>query len=618
MDDLIEIKLEDFLQLFIEKANILLLTLIISIIASFYYFLFSTKTFQSTTTIEIPRQLASITNDLVANQETINSLEGQIRLYDSNNVIQLAIQKYNKARNVQINLSISELKSSLNISRNRQNQEIVDISFQSTDPKFSKDFLLFMNESYAEIRMTYLRKDLTEAIFFLDQEIPKLSNQMAEVEYELSEKIKKIGSSELKTEQSKVRFLESINDQINVIRLRELEIKEFYKEDHPLYQTLLLQKKLLEDEKIKIQANIDNLTNDQLQVASLRAQIDIFEQTIADLREKRINYSIEATSALDNLRVNIQPTEGSVVSPTLVVFTYPFVLVFQVFVLLMLFKIIKRPISDEDYLRKCIPKDSFIGSIADHSHDFEMNNHIHEELMKKAAYTIKERLQNHKTLSVISSRGDVGKTFVCVELFTRLNAQGSKVCVIDADFRKKTLTKSLLPNIQCPENLEECKSNKQNYMIGNSIVIPAFKHDNPVQILESKNFSEFFEELKKEFDFIIIDTPPWSLFVDAEIVSKLSSATLYIARSNETTENDVMSFLKKNNYDKPIYFLLNFLRLYKKIMNYKVGYPKYSYNYYSYGSYYAKPKISRKSRFFAIIPPPFKKFFDKWLKNKNV
>ena len=201
----------------------------------------------------------------------------------------------------------------------------------------------------------------------------------------------------------------------------------------------------------------------------------------------------------------------------------------------------------------------------------------------------------------------------------KLNKQGLKVCLIDADFRKKTTTKFFLPKIKIPKRVEEIKLNESKYMFENSLIIPALDCENPVEVLECEAFCNYFEDLKDRFDVVIIDTPPWFLFVDAEVVSRLTSSILYVAKSHQTSEKDLISFIKRvKHLNKKTFFALNFLKLFNNVLSYKIGYPKYSYqNYYYYGSYYDKPKISQKSKFFAILPPPFRKFMNKWFVNKN-
>jgi len=619
VDDYFEINFEDFLSLLIEKANELILVLFISMLFAFAYFSFSPKIYESVTTIEIPKQGSSITDNVFSATKSTSSLEGQIRLYSSDDVISLAIKKYNEDNNNELMLSPEILKNNLTISRNRQNPEIVDIFFTSSDPIFVKSFLEALNKSFAEERLEYSKKDLYSTISFLDKEIPALVQKLEEAENNLAEQTKLIGSSELKTEESKVRFLESLNDQINVIKLRELEIKEFYREDHPLYQTLLLQKKLLESEKIKLQENIESLSNDQFQIEALKAQVNIFADAISDLRERRINYSLEAASTVDNLKINIQPSPSYIISPTQYIFILPFLLVFATYFFLFIFRFSKKPIVDEGGMRNLLTNDNFLGSLAEERLGSTENFEINEELKKKVIFSLKEKLKVSKTISVVSSLGNVGKSFLCAELFSRLTEQGLSVCLIDADFRKKTTTKFFLHGIEIPKELEEIKINESKYMIGSSIVIPAVDTDNPTKVLESKAFSNFYEDLTNRFDVVIVDTPPWFLFVDAEIVSKLTSSILYVAKSHRTSEKDIISFLEViKNLNKDIYFVLNFLKLFNRVLNYKVGYPKYSYqNYYYYGSYYDKPKISQKSKFFAILPPPFRKFMNKWFVNKN-
>jgi tyrosine-protein kinase Etk/Wzc len=67
---------------------------------------------------------------------------------------------------------------------------------------------------------------------------------------------------------------------------------------------------------------------------------------------------------------------------------------------------------------------------------------------------------------------------------------------------------------------------------------------NPTELLETKTMGKLLEELRKHFDYIIIDTPPVGLVPDAMSLMKLADTTLYVIRQR-FTDRSALEFIKE-------------------------------------------------------------------------
>jgi Mrp family chromosome partitioning ATPase len=67
-----------------------------------------------------------------------------------------------------------------------------------------------------------------------------------------------------------------------------------------------------------------------------------------------------------------------------------------------------------------------------------------------------------------------------------------------------------------------------------SIVLSGAIPPNPAELLMQKRTTTFVEELKKEFDYIIMDTAPSMLVTDTILINKLADITLYVVRAGYT------------------------------------------------------------------------------------
>ena len=103
---------------------------------------------------------------------------------------------------------------------------------------------------------------------------------------------------------------------------------------------------------------------------------------------------------------------------------------------------------------------------------------------------------------------------------------------------------------------------------------------NPAELLNSKRMDDLMKELKKEFEYIIIDTPPVGLVTDGVITMKYSDITLYIVRHNYTKKNmlNMINNLHSTNQINNTNIIIN---------DYQIGSSSYGYGYgYGYGYSY--------------------------------
>jgi Mrp family chromosome partitioning ATPase len=95
------------------------------------------------------------------------------------------------------------------------------------------------------------------------------------------------------------------------------------------------------------------------------------------------------------------------------------------------------------------------------------------------------------------------------------------------------------------------------------------------------------EEYKKQFDFIVLDTPPIGLVADGLDIMKHSDIILYVARQNVTKKNylNLINEIYSSENDKNIGLIFNDVNF---AAIYGYGYGSYGYGYgYGYGGGYS-------------------------------
>jgi len=144
-----------------------------------------------------------------------------------------------------------------------------------------------------------------------------------------------------------------------------------------------------------------------------------------------------------------------------------------------------------------------------------------------------------KTIFVTSTFPSEGKTFISVNLAATFALSGRRVLLIGADIRNPKFGEYIdVPSLGLTNYLSSNDKNVQDYIIKhkgyeNFFILPSgIIPPNPAELLMSKRVDQLFEQLKKEYDYIIVDTAPVSLVTDTILIAKNADTFVYVMRAN--------------------------------------------------------------------------------------
>ncbi|WP_337045219.1 GumC family protein [Emticicia sp. 17c] len=193
--------------------------------------------------------------------------------------------------------------------------------------------------------------------------------------------------------------------------------------------------------------------------------------------------------------------------------------------------------------------------------------------------------EKSKVIAVTSSISGEGKSFITANLASTLGMLDKKILIIGLDLRKPKIQEYL--NVVASKGISNYLIDKATIDeilyktdVKNVYLIPAGHiPPNPSELIANGRIKLLLEEVKKDFDYIIIDTPPLGLVTDAALLGSYIDTCLYIVR-HEYTPRVFLSNLKEINYKKvfpSIYIIFN-----------GVSYANSSYYGYGYGYYEEK------------------------------
>lgn len=150
--------------------------------------------------------------------------------------------------------------------------------------------------------------------------------------------------------------------------------------------------------------------------------------------------------------------------------------------------------------------------------------------------------QPFQTILVTSPEPMSGKSTISANLAIVYAQKGKKTLLIDGDMRKPTVHKTFNKTIfdglstSLTENskvIDNCKkSGIKNLFILTSGPVPP----NPNELLGSKRMGTVLEELKKQFDIIIIDSPPVTVVSDALVLAPHTDGVIFVVRNRVTAK----------------------------------------------------------------------------------
>ena len=156
-----------------------------------------------------------------------------------------------------------------------------------------------------------------------------------------------------------------------------------------------------------------------------------------------------------------------------------------------------------------------------------------------------------KVISVTSTVSSEGKTFVVSNLAYIIALSGKKVILIDVDLRQPKVhhnfdldntEKGLSTHLIGQYTLEECINNTS--IAGLDVVTAGPVPPNPSELIASPTFTEMLNQLKTEYDVIMLDTPPVGLVTDGVLVMEKADIPIYVFRADYSRRNFVSTLHK--------------------------------------------------------------------------
>ena len=153
---------------------------------------------------------------------------------------------------------------------------------------------------------------------------------------------------------------------------------------------------------------------------------------------------------------------------------------------------------------------------------------------------------NLKVIAVTSVDPSEGKSTTSTNIAWAFARAGYKTLLIDADIRNSVMSgvfksrekiTGLTDYLAGTQDLSHglCETDVENlFVVQSGAVSP-----NPTALLQSANFEKMIETLRKYFDYIIVDTAPIGVVIDAAIIVQKCDASVLVAEAGVAKRREV-------------------------------------------------------------------------------
>lgn len=209
--------------------------------------------------------------------------------------------------------------------------------------------------------------------------------------------------------------------------------------------------------------------------------------------------------------------------------------------------------------------------------------------------------RNLKVIALTSAQPGEGKSTTATNLAISFAKAGFRTLLIDADTRNSVMSGTFKSNERYQGLTSFLSGNAElsdvicDTTVDNLMIIPAGQvPPNPTSLIQNDNFKSMIETVRGLYDYVIIDTPPLGLVIDAAILAHHSDASLLVTKAGADKRRTITK-LKEQLEQSGSVFLGVILNKYDIHLDKYGSYGSYG-GYGSYGNYGKSDEKSKNGR----------------------
>ena len=487
--------------------------------------------------------------------------------------------------------AIGDLNDRLATETTDSKSRIITVKLRGEDPTRIAEITNAILDEYRGLRGASENAKLDKELAFYEDNVPRVEEELRAAEQALSDYRRRAGSFNQDT-QTNARLA-----QIDKLETERLELvverdtlSERYTNDHPTLRRFITDIAVLDRQIRALSARIVNSPDIEREIARLENEVDSKRELFTEWDAKLSTLRIAQAGNVDSVQViddAIAPRKPVSPSPLLAIVGATLATLFLYMLWLTLRSTLSTVIGDQETLERAsglpvfmnIPKSPAqrrIGSgaaIADPRRllpgkdtDAEAGGGV-LALSRPEDYSV-ENLRglrsmledvmsgaHNNVLMFTSPLPSMGKSFVSLNLAVLLAQSGKRVLLIDADYQRGQLHRSLgigmgpgLPEVVRGQS--ELRETVKGTVVENLYCIPrGFAGDaGNREMPTDREFGAFVRVVAPRFDIVIIDTPPVLSVSTAAAIGKHVGSSILVVKEGEVKEPQLAEALKRLSF----------------------------------------------------------------------
>jgi capsular exopolysaccharide synthesis family protein len=365
---------------------------------------------------------------------------------------------------------------------------------------------------------------------------------------------------------------------------------------------LQISKNDLTSQNSVMQSKIRDIPRQEREYIEIKRQQQVKESLYLFMLQKREEASLNMAVAVPKGRVLNTPDDATMVGPHRSIILLIFLIIGLLIPALIIYiaDMVNTSIRNREDVEKLsdipimteLEYNDTDSMIIDYKSNANSNSELFRLMRTKLQFTLDAPTE--KVILVTSTMSGEGKTFVSINLSIMLSLADKKVLLLGMDLRIPQLAKNF--NIKQKDGISSYLSGQvpdykslisapeefPNLHVMPAGVIPP----NPTELIMKDRFDELINELRSQYDYIVIDSAPVGAVSDSYLIDRVSDLTLYICRAGYTDKRNIefVNRLQSEKSLKRIFFVVNDVDFHSNRYSY---YSRYGYgNKYGYGKKY--------------------------------
>ncbi|TCD21586.1 polysaccharide biosynthesis tyrosine autokinase [Pseudomonas sp. IC_126] len=445
---------------------------------------------------------------------------------------------------------------------------IIYLTLEDPDADKANHVLDQISRLYVRQNIERSSAEAAQRLEFLRSQVPLVRKELEKAEAALNDYQTSAQSVDISIETKGVLDqVVALEAQISEHELKRTEYNQLYTPEHPTYQTLMKKIGQLQAQKAALMGKIDTLPMTQQELLRLNRDMQVTTRTYTLLLDKAQEQDILRAGTIGNVRIidnaySVVEKPAKPIKP-LVVLVAIFVGLLVSAMVILLRQVFYRGVESPETIEHLgIPVYAALPYSAKQEHLYRLRKirdgrskllgtadpaDLAIESLRSLRTSLKFAMleARNQVLVVTSPTPSVGKSFVSSNLASVIAQAGQRVLLIDADMRRgylagvfgmaprNGLSDALVSGLRLAAVINKTDQTNLHF------VASGCSAPNPSELLMHDNFAKLLKEAEREYDFVIIDTPPVLAVTDAVLVAQQAGTCLLVARYGLSTASQI-------------------------------------------------------------------------------